>query len=154
MSPGQIDQVSHQIGSLSGAIEGLREIVVAHHQVADQWWDRLDAELRTIKHDQRGSEQKIEGIIFKLEKGSEALQRIGDKVRPLEDLPARLTAIELNTKRIDAIEAMVEAQKKVTETHSSILGRAIWLGALLATPIWFALEHYSGAIIRFLATKF
>lgn len=143
MSDGAIHEISHEIGKLSGAVEGIRMLMLEHHGEADSHWDRIESEIRTVKHDQRNVEQNVHGM-------TDALKRIGDKVRPLEDLPLRFASYETNMDRIGVIE------KKVT-SHQMIIGKAVWLAGFIVsagTAALWVVEHYGGSIVRFLATRF
>jgi hypothetical protein len=43
---------------IDSKIDAVTQLNVSHNAEADRRWDRLDAELRNIKHDQRNVEQR------------------------------------------------------------------------------------------------
>jgi len=134
----EIDEISQQLGRLSAGIDGLKDLMVSHHSEADKHWDAIYAELRTIKHDQRNLEQKDVAR-------SQALSRIGSKLRPLEDLPDKIDAID---RRLDIAEAAARSYDKL-DTRLGLIEKLVWRASGIAAVI-----VAIGSIIGYLITRY
>ena len=100
---GSLHQISEAIGDLRGELRGIRDLMVDHQSIADKAWDRIDAELRNVKHDYRNVEQKVEGVVRAQSAAAQQVAAIEEEISGDDGLKARLGTLERLVKRALAI---------------------------------------------------
>jgi len=131
---------------IDSRIDAVTNLSVSHNAEADKRWDRLDAELRTIKHDQRNVEQRTIGL-------SESIKRIGSTVRPL---PEQIAAVD---KRVAAVEVVNEQVASLTMRLGTIEQMAWKIGGIavgvssMCSIIGAVVLRYGGALWHTIAGK-
>lgn len=157
MTDGAIHEMSQMLGELLAGqraivgiidtkIDALDERMMGHHAEADKRWDRLDQELRTIKHDQRGMEHR--GIAQ-----SEAIRRIGATVRPLPEkidaVDRRVAAVEVVNTQVESLTGRLGAIEKMAYRVAGMAAAA----SIACSIIGAIVLHYAATILHWLTGK-
>lgn len=149
MTSGQIDEISQTLGRIEAKVDASVERMTANHEESLRERDWVAKELSTIKHDQRNLEQQNYG-------NSEALKRIGDKLRPLEDLPAKIDGVD---RRVEAVETVNMQIKDLNTRMGAMENLSIKLAAVaatvsaIATFMGYLLVHFGGYLYHSLFGK-
>jgi chromosome segregation ATPase len=113
---GSLHQISVAIGELRGEVRGIKELMtehkdltIEHQKIADEAWDRLDAELRNVKHDYRNVDSKVEGISRHQALGAQQIASIENEISGPEGIKQRLSALERAAKNAAAIFTLLYA---------------------------------------------
>jgi len=123
--------------------------ITSNHIDAERHWDRIEAEQRTLKHDQRGMEQKIYGL-------GEGQRRMSAKLKPLEEVPDKIDAVDRRVAAVEVVNAQVE---KLTERLGSIEKMAQRIAGIAAAVsvacsiIGAVLLHFSSDLVHWLTGK-
>lgn len=137
MADGAIHEISEHLGRLSGDIAGLREIIVAHHAEADRRWNGIDVDLRDLKQKDAAR--------------SQALSRMGTKLRPLETLPGKIDGFN---QRLGGVETAVKSVVSIDtrlRTVEKMVNRAIGIAAAIGAMgsiAGYLITHYGGQMLR------
>lgn len=110
----QVSDLSARVGELKGEILQNRLASQTHREQEIKAWQQVEAELRNIKHEERGLEQKTQIIESKME-------RVG----------ARLSDVEITIARWQAKLAIVSA---LAAAGGGVIG--IILDGLLTKLVW------------------
>jgi hypothetical protein len=146
MNDGSLHEISEHLGRLAGTYDGLKDLIAANHSEADKHWSWIEAELRTIKHDQRNLEQQNISQF-------EALRRMGDKLRPLEALPdrfgevdKRIVAVETTAKQIGGLNERLSLVEKIVYRAMGMATLIVGLGSFIV----YLVTHFGGEFLRWL----
>lgn len=149
VADGAIHEISQMLGRVEAKLDALDERMTSNHADAEKHWDHIEAEQRTMKHEQRNLEQKIYGL-------GEAQKRVSLRLRPLEEIPAKLdtvdrcvAAVEVVNERVESMEKRVGKMEKLALTVSIYGG----IAAGLMTVVGGVLLRYSGTIWHWLVGK-
>jgi hypothetical protein len=152
MTDGVIHEMSQMLGELlagqraldakiDSKIDALDERIIGNHADAGKQWDRIDSELRTIKHDQRGLEQRSISQ-------SEAIRRIGATVRPLPEkidaIDHRVAAVEIVNVRVDKLDERLGSIERLAYKLAGVAA-AVAAAVTIFVPL---VVHYGGEFVR------
>ena len=124
-----LDQTSRELGHLAGSFQEFAEYTKASHarmeakmDEAASGRDKLFSELRTVKHDQRNTEQMIEGINYQVGKFRERIEQVDGSIA--DKLDHITEATDGKIARADIRIAKLE------KWQNNLIGRMSALGAI------------------------
>lgn len=143
-----IDPVSQIIGSLSAQVTGLLGAVgelkadilqnriqaQAHREREIKMWEQVEAELRNVKHDQRGVEQKMVSLTDRYERRLVDVEGVLAAKIAATDLKVQTTAKELS--------AIDETIKKWQARLALLAGAGTGVGTLIGILVEVVFHHY------------
>ena len=121
--------VQRQLGAIFAQLEGITGMMRERSAQADRQSDELKSEMRTLKHDQRGVEQKVEIVKWKQEQLESRVRLVSDSLAEIKEPVANL--MQLRT-RVGGMIIVITA-----------LGGLVWL-ACETIGRW-ALDHWVDA---------
>jgi hypothetical protein len=149
MTNGTIHEISETLGRLAGTYEGLKELIISNHLAAEKKWDHIGEELTTIKHDQRGLERQNSDQ-------SDAMKRMGDKLRPLEDLPGKIDSVDRRVAAVEVINARVDRLDERLGLIERVAYKLAGIGAAAAagvTLFGYITLHYGRDVLQWLGGR-
>jgi chromosome segregation ATPase len=102
----EMNRAFQQIGELVGSLRALHDKIDLQHAVAEKQNDRLQAELRNVKHDLRDLEQKHDAAVHILTEDVSAIRKLQDDVKGSVD-ELRKPVEEIMTLRAKALGALL-----------------------------------------------
>lgn len=114
MPASEMNPLYQQIGEILSGLKALHDKVDIRHVQAEKLGDLLQAELRTVKHDQRDLEQKFDGVVYFVK----------------QDVDQLKAATVTTSRSLEELKAAVETLKHPVEEIMALRSRA--MGVLLA----------------------
>jgi len=133
--PEDAGTVRQQIGEILGTVRSLAESVKEVKQDSERREDRLTSEIRTIKHEQRQSDQVITS---KMELLTAQFRELDSKTRVISE---ELTTVK---RSVAEMEAPV---KKMRQLHERL---AVWVLALtsMGGAVWWIISPFITELIH------
>ncbi len=114
MPASEMNPLYQQIGEILSGLKALHDKVDIRHAQAEKLGDLLQAELRTVKHDQRDLEQKLDGAVYFIK----------------QDVDSLKAATVVTSRSLEELKVSVETLKHPVEEIMALRSRA--MGVLLA----------------------
>lgn len=123
-----------QIGEVLSGLRGLHDKVDMRHAQAEKQADLVQAEIRTVKHDQRDLEQKFDGVVYLMKQDVDALKATTVAgSRAIEELTA-------------AVETLRQPVAEIMTLRSRAMGIVFALGAVGSVVLYFLGPFYHWAL--------
>ena len=138
MPTSEMNPLYQQIGEVLSGLKALHDKVDIRHAQAEKLGDLLQAELRTVKHDQRDLEQKLDGAVYFIKQDVDSLKAATVVTsRSLEDLKVSVETLKHPVEEIMALRSRAMGVLLAVSTLGSVF--VYFFGPLYN---W-AIEHFS-----------
>lgn len=133
----EMNPLYQQIGEILSGLKALHDKVDIRHAQAEKLGDTLQAELRTVKHDQRDLEQKLDGAVYFVKQDVDSLKAATVATsRSLEELTA-------------AVETLKHPVDEIMALRSRAMGVLLALSTLGSVFLYFFGPVYHWAVDHF-----